>query len=74
MADAIDLAQQHEREDCERHIRNARSRIVTPSRILCEDCDAPIPEARRLAIPGVAYCATCQQLEELKAKHYRGRI
>ena len=26
----------------------------------CEACDAPIPEARRRAIPGVRLCVTCQ--------------
>lgn len=55
MADAMDLAQQREQEDRERHISNARSRIAAPSRFLCEECDAPIPEARRAAIPGEAF-------------------
>lgn len=72
MADAMDLAQQREQEDRERYIRNARSCITAPSRFLCEECDAPIPEARRIAIPGVAFCVTCQQVAELKSKHYRG--
>lgn len=72
MADAIDLAQQREQEDRKRHINTARSRIAAPSRFFCEECDAPIPEARRAAIPGVAYCVTCQQIAELKSKHYRG--
>ena len=26
----------------------------------CEDCDAPIPEARRQAVPGVRRCVDCQ--------------
>ncbi len=26
----------------------------------CEECDAPIPEARRKAVPGVRHCVTCQ--------------
>jgi len=72
MADAIDLAQQREQEDRDRHIYNARSRIAAPSRFLCEECDAPIPEARRIAVPGVAFCVTCQHIAELKLKHYRG--
>ncbi|MDP1171333.1 TraR/DksA family transcriptional regulator, partial [Klebsiella pneumoniae] len=25
-----------------------------------------------IAIPGVAFCVTCQQIAELKSKHYRG--
>ena len=74
MADAMDLVQQREQEDRERHINNARSRITAPSRFLCEECDAPIPDARRIAIPGVALCVTCQEVAELKAKHYRGAI
>jgi len=27
----------------------------------CEECDAPIPLARREAVPGVRLCVTCQQ-------------
>ncbi|CAM6538911.1 TraR/DksA family transcriptional regulator [Enterobacter hormaechei] len=72
MADAMDLAQQREQEDRERHISNACSRNAAPSRLLCEECDAPIPEARRIAILGVTFCVTCQQISELKLKHYRG--
>lgn len=26
----------------------------------CDECDAPIPEARRAAIPGVRFCVQCQ--------------
>ncbi|MEG9688463.1 TraR/DksA family transcriptional regulator [Klebsiella michiganensis] len=72
MADAMDLAKQREQEDRERYISNARLRITTPSRLICEECDTAIPEARRIAIPGVIYCVTCQQNEELKNRHYRG--
>ncbi|MDX6920587.1 TraR/DksA family transcriptional regulator [Enterobacter roggenkampii] len=72
MADAMDLAQQREQEDRERHISNARSRITAPSCFLCEACEAPIPEARRAAIPGVVFCVTCRGISELKYKHYRG--
>lgn len=72
MADAMDLSQQREQEDRERRISNARSRNAPPSRLLCEECDAPIPEARRVAISGVVFCVTCQQINELKSKHFRG--
>nr|WP_144918554.1 MULTISPECIES: DksA/TraR family C4-type zinc finger protein [Moraxella] len=35
----------------------------------CEECDAPIPEARRLAMPGVRLCVHCQQsLEQHQQK------
>ena len=31
----------------------------------CAECDEPIPEARREAVPGVQYCIGCQsQLDE----------
>lgn len=72
MADAMDHIQQREQEERERHINNARSRISVPSRFTCEACDAPIPEARRMALHGVTMCVSCQQIAELKSKHYRG--
>ncbi|MGM0584168.1 MAG: DksA/TraR family C4-type zinc finger protein [Pseudomonadota bacterium] len=31
------------------------------SRTHCADCDEPIPEPRRRAIPGVKLCVECQQ-------------
>lgn len=34
----------------------------------CEECDAPIPEARRLAMPGVRLCVRCQQSLEQHQK------
>lgn len=35
----------------------------------CEECDAPIPQARRLAMPGVYLCVRCQQsLEQQQQK------
>ena len=72
MADFIDLAQAREQEDRERHINSARRLPATPSRFLCEDCEPPIPEALRMAVPGVALCITCQEIAEMKNKHIRG--
>lgn len=34
----------------------------------CEECDAPIPLARRQAIKGVQYCVTCQTKIESEQK------
>lgn len=31
-----------------------------PSRETCAECDEPIPEKRRVAIPGVQLCIDCQ--------------
>ncbi|HBN1787622.1 TPA: TraR/DksA family transcriptional regulator [Escherichia coli] len=96
MADAMDLVQQRVEEERQRHIRAARAktpgvsrvlcieceapipparrRAKTPgvSRVLCIECEAPIPPARRRAIPGVQLCITCQEIAELKGKHYNG--
>ena len=46
-------------------IRRARSRLPQgPGRQRCEECDEPIPEARRQALPGVRLCVTCQAGED----------
>ncbi|ABP60029.1 TraR/DksA family transcriptional regulator [Enterobacter sp. 638] len=73
MADSMDLVQQRVEENLQRHIQNARTRKPGTARVLCIDCDAPIPIARRQAIPGVQSCVTCQEIAELKGKHYSGR-
>ncbi len=30
----------------------------------CEECEQPIPEARRIALPGVRLCVTCQSIRD----------
>jgi phage/conjugal plasmid C-4 type zinc finger TraR family protein len=43
-------------------IRRARAQLPKgPSLSHCEECEAPIPEARRQALPGVRLCVHCQQ-------------
>ncbi len=39
----------------------ARKQPVGQSLTHCAECDEPIPENRRLAIPGVKLCLDCQQ-------------
>lgn len=72
MADAMDTVQQRVEEERQRHIDLARAKRPGVSRVLCIECDAPIPPARRRAIPGVQCCVTCQEILELKEKHYNG--
>lgn len=72
MADSMDLVQQRVEEQRQRHIQSARTRINAPSNFTCEACGSSIPEARRVAIQGVELCVTCQEIAELKGKHYRG--
>ena len=38
----------------------------------CEACDAVIPEARRIAIPGVRLCVGCQSALEKKQTTFSG--
>lgn len=43
-------------------VKLARSRIAQgESATHCEECDAEIPEARRIAVPGVQLCIACQE-------------
>ena len=49
-------------------IKRARSQLTSgESRTHCEECDELIPEARRLAVPGVRLCIPCQ--EEFDIQH-----
>jgi len=38
----------------------------------CADCDAEIPEARRIAIPGVRLCVSCQNEHDLDIAKFSG--
>lgn len=58
-------------------IKRARSKLPSgPGLERCEECDAPIPEARRKAVPGVRLCVQCQQAldrEESESSGYNRR-
>lgn len=46
-------------------IERARSQLRSgPGLTHCEECDAPIPEARRRAVPGVRLCVACQAVHD----------
>jgi phage/conjugal plasmid C-4 type zinc finger TraR family protein len=45
-------------EDAVRHAREQLPRGASLTH--CEECDAPIPQARREAVPGVRLCVKCQ--------------
>jgi phage/conjugal plasmid C-4 type zinc finger TraR family protein len=48
-------------------IKRARSRLPSgPSLANCEECDDPIPEARRAAVPGVRLCVACQEAHDVE--------
>ncbi|EMI6681873.1 TraR/DksA family transcriptional regulator [Enterobacter kobei] len=68
MADIIDTAA--EIEELQRNAALSAHRVnrnaVSAER--CEECDEPIPEPRRAAVPGCHTCAECQGVIELKNK------
>ena len=42
-------------------VERSRSRLPGGESLThCEECDEPIPEARRAAVPGVRLCIECQ--------------
>ncbi|MGH8086218.1 MAG: DksA/TraR family C4-type zinc finger protein [Lysobacter sp.] len=46
-------------------IKRARGQLREgPGLTHCEECDAPIPEARRKAVAGVRLCIACQEAED----------
>ncbi|MFC3568611.1 DksA/TraR family C4-type zinc finger protein [Paracoccus sp. TOH] len=48
------------REAIERMRQRNAQRVTRESAAFCDECDEPIPEARRQAIPGVRLCVDCQ--------------
>lgn len=54
-------------------IKRARSQLPQgPSLSHCEQCDAPIPEARRKAVPGVRMCVACQEAHDREQQEHSG--
>jgi phage/conjugal plasmid C-4 type zinc finger TraR family protein len=54
-------------------IERARSRLHHGASLPnCEECGEPIPEARRLALPGVRLCLKCQEARDREAKTFSG--
>ncbi|KGQ20504.1 hypothetical protein LF41_1041 [Lysobacter dokdonensis DS-58] len=54
-------------------IQRVRDRMPKgPSLEYCEECDAPIPEARRLAVPGVHLCVQCQEAADAEEQAFSG--
>jgi phage/conjugal plasmid C-4 type zinc finger TraR family protein len=54
-------------------IERARSQLPQgPGLTHCEDCDDPIPEARRKAVPGVRLCVRCQEAHDREQGAFSG--
>ena len=72
MSDAMDLEQARQADVLERQIKVATNKQAAVSAIFCEDCDEAIPALRREKLIGVSRCVCCQEIFEVKSKHYRG--
>ncbi|RTR37245.1 DksA/TraR family C4-type zinc finger protein [Shewanella canadensis] len=50
-------------------VAQTRSRLpVGKSLLFCEECESPIPEARRKAVAGVRLCVGCQSESDERQK------
>lgn len=66
MADICDAAQATEALNLRAALEARPVMPVGPSRTECIDCDGPIPDARRQAVPGVVRCVFCQGQNETR--------
>jgi phage/conjugal plasmid C-4 type zinc finger TraR family protein len=67
MADPAD----HAAELTEQHLEQAlstRRQYRGLSLTHCDECGEEIPEARRVALPGVTLCVDCQSEQEVKGR------
>ena len=54
-------------------IKRAREQMPADESLSnCEECDKPIPDARREAIPGVRLCVACQEQQDAEVKAVSG--
>lgn len=54
-------------------IRRARSRLAQGAALTqCTECGAPIPEARRRAVPGARMCLACQEASDRTLAEFSG--
>ena len=62
---------EHEQMDATVNDALERARRALPtgkSAEFCDECGNPIPEARRIAVPGVQHCVGCQSELEQESK------
>ena len=54
-------------------VQRARQQLRKgPGLTRCEECDAPIPAARRKAVPGVRLCVACQEAHDRDEATFSG--
>lgn len=70
MADIIDQCTETLSEELTRRVNGIRGNLQKnrfASATECEDCGEPIPEKRRMAVPGCDRCVECQEFFERTA-------
>lgn len=72
MSDVVDVASDIQAEDLAIILANRPRNPTGVSATNCEECDAKIPEARRVALPGIQTCVCCAQLGEDKRAFNKG--
>jgi phage/conjugal plasmid C-4 type zinc finger TraR family protein len=79
--DVFDRAQQRQAEDTEQALREHRDKVVNKpgpqlydeeGRVICWECQEPIPDARLEAHPESAFCVEC--LADIERRHSRWRL
>lgn len=70
--DIVDQAQDVEERDRQRALDRVLARTAaTESAKNCCECDAMIPSARQIAVPGCQLCVGCASDFEVRAAGYR---
>ncbi|MGS0737987.1 TraR/DksA family transcriptional regulator [Pseudomonas sp. GG8] len=70
MADIADFANDLVQERIDQALAARKPAPARHSFLFCENCDAPIPLARRLAVQGCTQCVSCQSVDELRRAHH----
>ncbi|SDJ21778.1 transcriptional regulator, TraR/DksA family [Pseudomonas delhiensis] len=68
MADLADYANDLALERLDALLAARRGNEPEQAATDCQVCGEPIPEARRLAVPGCTRCLDCQALDELERR------
>lgn len=72
MSDDLDRIVEDEERAYETGVRVARASLRGSGRARCENCEQPIPEARRRAAPWATRCRDCQELYEARERRNGG--
>lgn len=59
--DEADIAKRQSDQILAATLASRRQTTAAPSAMTCDECDEPIPEKRRIAVPGCRLCISCQR-------------